>query len=312
MFSKTVQANLALSVAAFLWGTTFIAQRQAMDHLSPLAYGGLRFTLGALALLPVALIRARRLLAEAENPARLLRLWLMGGLISGGCIFIGVTFQQYGLLWTTAGKAGFITCLYVVLVPLILRCLGQKIVLGEALGAVLAVIGLYYLSFTGGPMSLSKGDALVLIGAFIWAGHVLALAWLAPIMDPIILGTGQALICGVLSVLATLVLGEWPAWTDVGGAWGDILWGGLCSVTFGYTLQIIGQKHARPAPAAIILQMEAVVAMVVGWLFLNEAITGRMAFGAVVMLAGMLLSQLWSIVIRERRPLPAVAEGADG
>lgn len=299
-FSKTAKANLALSLAAFFWGTTFIVQRQAMDNLSPLAFSGLRFTLGALCLMPLALPRAVRLTSQSPDRKALHKKWLYGSLISGGFIFGGVALQQYGLLTTTAGKAGFITSLYVVIIPLILRLMGYKILLGEGIGALLAVSGLYFLSFSGGLLSLSLGDGLVLIGAFVWAGHVLALGWLAPKMDAIILGVGQALVCGVLGLLSTLALGQWPPWEALWASKVDVLWGGIFSVSLGFTLQVIGQKNAKPAPAAIILQMEAVVAALAGYKYLNEDISGRMFFGIVLMLAGMLLSQLWPIMRRGR------------
>lgn len=299
--NKTFQSNLALCLAAFFWGLTFVFQVQAMDYVSPLAYGGLRFTLGGLALLPLALPRMVSLLQVADNPRETARMWLMGSLIIGGFVFGGVSFQQYGLVWTTAGKAGFITCLYVVLVPIILRFMGHKILIGEVLGVILAVIGLYLLSFSNGLMSISRGDALVLIGALFWAGQVISIGWLAPRLDSIILATGMALVAGFTSLGATVLLGQWPTWAALDGAWMDIVWGGLISVTLGYTLQIVGQKHARPAPAAIILQMEAVVAAVAGWLWLNEYMTFRMIMGATVMLSGMLLCQLWPILARKIR-----------
>lgn len=297
VISKTARANIALSLAAFFWGTTFIAQSRAMDSLSPMAFGGLRFALGAFCLLPLAAGRIARLIRGSEDPPRLVRTWMMGSLLSGAILFVGISFQQYGLLWTTAGKAGFITSLYVVLVPIILRFMGHKIVPGEAIGCVLALTGLYLLSFTSGLFSLSLGDGLVLIGAFVWAAHVLALGRLAPRMDAIILGMGQALICGLLSLLAAAFLGEWPAWAEIRMAWADIVWAGLLSVALGFTLQVIGQKDAKPAPAAIIMQMEAVVAVVAGALFLGEVITLRMFVGMAVMLSGMLISQLWPIMV---------------
>lgn len=300
MLSKTAKANIALSLAAFFWGTTFIAQRQAMDNLTPMAFTGLRFTLGALCLMPLAFRRASTLLPAAEDRKALFRQWLIGGLIAGGFIFGGAAFQQYGLLYTTAGKAGFITSLYVILIPLILRLVGYKIMLGEALGGFLAVVGLYFLSFTGSLSGLSIGDALVLAGAFVWAGHVLAVGWLSPKMDSVILGVGQALVCGLLSLLATAALGQWPTWEAIKASRTDILWGGFLSVSLGFTLQVVGQKNAKPVPAAIIMQMEAVVAVLAGWLYLDERLTGRMFFGIVLMLAGMLISQLWPIWVRNR------------
>ena len=304
MITKTAQANIALSLAAFFWGTTFIAQSRAMDNLSPMAYGGLRFTLGALCLLPLAFWRARKLIGESGDRRGLIRLWFLGAGVSGGILFLGISLQQYGLVWTTAGKAGFITSLYVVLVPVILRLMGYKIVAGEAIGAGLALTGLYLLSFTSGLSSLSLGDGLVLIGAWVWAGHVLTLGWFSPKMDSIILGLGQALVCGFLNLVGTVILGQWPAWANVTAAWLDIVWGGIFSVALGFTLQVIGQKNAAPAPAAIILQMEAVVAAVAGALFLNEVITFRMFMGMTIMLAGMLISQLWPILAKPRSLVP--------
>lgn len=299
--SKTFKANLALSAAAFLWGTTFIYQRQAMDDLEPLAYGGLRFTLGALALLPLALPRAKKLLKNSQDPAALARLWLLGGLVSGTFLFVGITFQQYGLKWTTAGKAGFITSLYVVLVPLILRLMGHRIDVGQGWGALLAMIGLYFLSFSSGLEGLSLGDLLVFTGAFIWAGHVIALGWLSPKMDSIILGVSQALFCGLLGLAATVVCGQWPTLAAVRAAWLPLVWGGLLSVACGFTLQVIGQKDAEPATAAIILQMEAVVAVLAGHFSIYcEPITSRMLWGMALMLTGMLLSQLGGLLVQNK------------
>lgn len=314
MISQTARANLALSLAAFFWGTTFIAQTTAMDSLSPMAYGGLRFCLGALCLMPLAFWRARKLLREADDRASLVRLWLMGALISGSLLWVGVSFQQYGLLLgTTAGKAAFITSLYVVLVPIILRLMGQKIVLGEALGAALAFSGLYLLSCDTGPFTLPFSDRLVLAGSFIWAAHVLALAWLAPKMDGLVLGMGQALVCGLLNLAGALALSEWPTWAEIKPAGMDIVWGGVLSVALGFTLQVIAQKHAKPAPAAIIMQMESVVGALAGALVLNQIINLRMFTGMAVMLTGMLISQLWPILVRARRSTPppgAVTESA--
>lgn len=292
--NKALKADAALFLAAFFWGTTFIFQRQAMDHLSPLAYTAVRFLLGALALMPLVIPRARRALAETGDRPRLLRLWAKGCGAAGCFLFVGIAFQQYGLVWTTAGKAGFITSLYVVLVPIILLLAGRKILFGEMLGAVLAVAGLYLLSFSD-RMELSYGDGLVLIGACVWAGHVLCIGWFSPKMDSVVLGAGQALVCGVISAFGTLVLEQLPSLAVLADAWLSILWGGIFSVALGFTLQVVGQRNANPAAAAIILQMEAVIAAVAGWLLLSERMTGRMIVGAVVMLAGFLVSQLWPI-----------------
>lgn len=187
--NKKLQADLLLLLAAFLWGTTFIFQRQAMDNLSPFAYTGLRFLLGSLVLLPLVYFRIRK--TRRQSGLRIVaKKWFIGGLGAGLFLFVGMAFQQYGLVWTTAGKAGFITSLYVVIVPLFLLLAGRGIQFGEIVGAILAAIGLYLLSFTD-SFSLSRGDFLVLVGAAVWAGHVLYIGWLSPKMDPVIIGGGR-------------------------------------------------------------------------------------------------------------------------
>lgn len=304
---NTLRADLILLLAAIFWGTTFIFQRQAMERMTPLAYTGIRFSLGALALLPLALPRALRLWRMSDEPGRLLAGWLKGCLLAGTFLFVGIAFQQYGLLWTTAGKAGFITSLYVVIVPLLLLVAGRGILFGELVGAALAVIGLYFLSFTD-SFALSRGDFLVVIGAFVWAGHVLCIGWLSPRMDSLVLGAGQAAVCACLGLVAMALLGETPSFSALAGSWLDILWGGIFSVALGFTLQVMGQRDATPAAAAIILQMEAVVAAIAGWLVLGEDMTGRMMFGAAVMLAGFLLSQLWPILRPERNTAAPVGQ----
>ncbi len=297
--NKKLQADLILLLAAFLWGTTFIFQRQAMDNLSPFAYTGVRFLLATLVLLPLAFFRVRR--ARRENGLRKVAgLWVCGCLGAGLFLFVGMTFQQYGLVWTTAGKAGFITSLYVVIVPLLLLVAGRGIQFGEIVGAILAAVGLYLLSFTD-SFSLSRGDFLVLVGAFVWAGHVLFIGWVSPKVDPVVIGTGQALVCGVLGLCGAAVLGELPTLAAIQASWLDIVWGGVLSVAVGFTLQVAGQRHAGPAAAAIILQMEAVIAALTGWVVLGESMTTKMICGAVVMLTGFLLSQLWPILMKGRK-----------
>lgn len=293
MGSKAFLSGLALFMAAFFWGVSFIFQRQAMAFMSPLAYLGIRFTLGALPLLPFAIGKLRRERRASARPGPFLRRNLLYSLGAGAVVFAGGVLQQYGILWTTVAKTGFITSLYVVLVPVLLLAAGRRILAGEILGAVLAAAGLFLLSFTD-SLTLSPGDALVLIGAFVWAGQVIYLAWASPRMDPFVLGAGQALVCGLLGLAGMAVLGQIPDAADLVAAWPVLLGGSLVSVTLGFTLQVIGQRGASPSAAAIILQLEAVFAALGGWLFLDEGMTARMMLGAAVMLAGVLVSQLWT------------------
>ncbi len=289
---KAFWAGFALFMAAFFWGVSFLFQRKAMDYMTPMAYIGLRFTLGALLLLPFAGARLRRALLEAERPREIVRRNLRWCLAAGAIMCVGSAFQQYGLLWTTVAKAGFITSLYVVLVPFLMFLFGRKIATGETVGAVLAVAGLFLLSVTD-SFSLSAGDVLVLIGAVAWAAHVIYIGKVSPRMDSFVLGTGQALVCGLIGLAYLLLRGEMPSGAALAEAWPLVVCGGLSSVTLGFTLQIVGQKDANPAAAVIIMQLEAVFAALAAWVYLDEGMSLRMLVGAGIILAGVLVSQLW-------------------
>ena len=288
--STTLKAELLLLLAAIIWGFAFVAQRVGMEHVGPFTYNGVRFLLGAVSLLPLLLLGARRAgpVAPVRGP-----LLFGGSLLAGLLLFAGASLQQVGLIHTTAGKAGFITGLYVVIVPLLGLLWRQRTPWSTWCGAALAVAGLYFLTMSEN-LSLAEGDALVLIGALFWAGHVLAIGWLSgQQVEPVLLACLQFLICAVLS-LAVAGFSEAATFT-LNGLWDaalPILYGGLLSVGVAYTLQVVGQRHAPPAHAAIILSLETVFAALGGWLLLNETLSQRGLFGCGLMFGGMLLSQL--------------------
>jgi drug/metabolite transporter (DMT)-like permease len=213
-------------------------------------------------------------------------------------LFAGASLQQVGLKYTTAGNAGFITGLYVVIVPIMGLTLGQRTDFGTWAGACSAVFGLYLLSITSG-LRIAWGDLLEVVGAFFWAAHVLIIGWLSPRTNAILLAATQFAVCSLLS-LATAVALETMAWEGLRRAAIPILYGGLASVGIAYTLQVVAQKDAHPAHAAIFLSLEAVFAALGGWLMLSEQLTPRAFAGCIFMLAGMLISQLWGFL---RRPL---------
>jgi len=285
----SLQADLLLLLTATIWGFAFVAQRMGMAHVGPFTFNGVRFALGALALLP--LIARHR--AGGWRPALPLRTVLKGGGAAGAALFIGASLQQVGLVYTTAGNAGFITGLYVVIVPLLGLLWRQPVSAGTWIGALLATAGLYLLSITEG-FSMAYGDLLELAGAVVWAGHVLLIGWLSPRMDPVELACGQFAVCSLLSLAAALLL-EPVGMAGITAAALPILYGGLFSVGIAYTLQVVAQRHARPAHAAILLSLEAVFAALGGWLILGETLTPRALCGSALMLAGMLLSQLWEL-----------------
>lgn len=295
MHPRTFRADLLLLITAAIWGSAFVAQRLGMNAVGPMLYTGLRFTLGALAILPLAL-----LLKEGRPPRRPLSrhgLYLAGA-AAGTLLFLGASLQQVGLLYTSVANAGFITGLYVVLVPLIGLLLGQRPHAGIWLGAGLAITGLYLLS-VGDGFTIASGDALQLAGAVFWALHVLLLDAVARRTHAVRLACLQFATCALLSMIAA-VLFETIDPAAIRAAAPAIAYGGLLSVGLAYTLQVVAQKDAIASHAAIILSMEAVFAALAGWLVLGETLTVRALAGCTLMLAGMLAAQLIPLMRRTR------------
>jgi len=283
------KADSLLILTAVIWGGAFVAQRVGMDHVGPLTFNGVRFALGALTLLPFAL-RGDRTQKTAPIPRLANKLAVLGTALTGLILFGGATLQQVGIVFTTAGKAGFITGLYVVIVPLLGVLWRQWPGWSGWVGAVMAAVGLYFLSVNE-QFNLAPGDGYVLVGAFLWAIHVLLLGYLAPRVDVLRLACAQYAICSLLS-LAAAGFAETITLHGVREAAIPILYGGVMSVGVAYTLQVVAQKIAPPTHAAIILSLEAVFAAIAGWLILGETLASRGLFGCGLMLAGMLAAQL--------------------
>jgi drug/metabolite transporter (DMT)-like permease len=284
-----LRSDLLLLLAAAIWGLAFVAQRLGMEHVEPFTFNAARFALGAAALVPV--VRARsRTGGPGGGPPAPWRLDLRRGAVLGLVLFGGATLQQFGVVYTTAGKAGFITGLYVVLVPFLGLFVGQRTHGRTWVGALLAVAGLYFLSITG-RLHMQKGDVLVLLGAFFWATHVLLIGRWAPRTEPVRLAALQFAVCSLVSLPLALGL-EDPTVSGLRGALGPILYAGLLSTGVAYTLQVVAQRQAPPAHAAIILSLEAVFAVLGGMMMLGESLAARGIAGCVLMLAGMILSQI--------------------
>ncbi len=287
---ERLRADLTLLTAAVVWGIAFVACRVAAEQLGPFLYNGLRFTLGALTLLPFV---GRRLRSLTH-----LELW--GGALIGALLFGASALQQKGLQFTTAGKAGFITGLYVVLVPLLLALVWRQRPHRSSWAASLAAAaGLYLLSAVE-QVALSLGDALELAGAVVWALHVIAISQLARRADALRLAWVQCVVCAALSLAFGLGL-ESRTTADLVNVWWAIAYTGVFSVGLGYTLQMLGQQHAPPADASVILSLEAVFAALAGWLMLGEMLTGWQLLGCGLMLAGMLLAQVGAFAQRPSR-----------
>lgn len=297
---RTLKADLILLLTAAIWGVAFVAQRAGMDHVGPLTFNGIRFALGALALTPLVL-RAVKPTGEpvpAEGRPSFM-FYLGAGGFAGLVLFAGATLQQVGLMTTTAGKAGFITGLYVIIVPLLGLFFQQRTGLSTWIGASMAVVGMYLLSVTGGPgspdgtggFSMAFGDVLVLLCAICFAIHVLVIGYLSPRCSGVVLSCAQFAWCAALSLVYALIY-EPISLEGVRAAAIPILYGGLMSVGVAYTLQVIAQRDAHPSHAAVLLSLESVFAAVAGYLLLGELLTLRGLIGCGLMLAGMLVSQL--------------------
>ncbi len=287
---RPLVSELLLLLASAIWGFAFVAQRVAMDHIGPFTFNAVRFALGSLPMLPlIALARRRRIGGYAPDRPPLRGL-LLSGLAAGALLYGGASLQQLGIVHTTAGKAGFITGLYVIIVPIL--GLLWKMHPGPSVwaGAVLGIVGLFLLSVTE-HFTIGLGDSLVLAGAFFWAGHVILVGSLIRRIDVGTLAFLQFTTCAVLSFLTALVVEDIRIDGIIAAAV-PILYGGFISVGIAYTLQLIGQRRTPPSHAAIILGLEAVFAAVGGWAVLNETLSSRALVGCTLMLAGVIVSQL--------------------
>jgi drug/metabolite transporter (DMT)-like permease len=284
-----------LLLTAAIWGFAFTAQRAGMAYLGPYTYNGIRFALGTLSLLPLLLLSPR----PATPQRRFSPSLLLHGLIAGLFLFAGSSLQQVALQFTTAGKAGFITGLYVVLVPIFGHVLGRRSDRGRWVGAIFAMGGLYFLSVTR-EFTLAPGDGLVMLCAFFFAGHVLYLSYAAPKLPALPLSMVQYAVCSIGSIVIASFTEE-ATLSAVGAAWLPILYGGLFSVGVAYSLQVHAQRRAHPAHAAILLSLEGLFAALGGFLLLGELLSPRNLLGCVLMLAAMLAAQ-WGQISGLRRP----------
>ncbi len=287
------KSDLTLLLVAAVWGTGFVAQRLATTQLSTLYYNAGRFLVAALAVFILARLQnpgsgsgPRRVFAPPYT--RRLPWMALAGLL----LFAAAGLQQAGLMTTSIGNASFITGLYVVLVPLILRVVWRQRVSWLSWAAVgVAVLGVMLLSLQG-ALRLSPGDLLELAGALVWAMHIILVGRLAGQgVNVLALSAVQFVTCGALNLAFALAL-EPQGLGSLAAAWPVVLYSALLPIGLGFTLQIAGQKHAPPVDAAIILSMEAVFATLFGFLFLQEILTSQQLFGCVLILAAMILSQL--------------------
>lgn len=334
MKTKTLRSDIMLLVTSAIWGFAFVAQRSGMNYVGPFTFNGIRFLLGSVSLVPLIVflkrINEKKARVQAEPASRapvapplkpkgenltlaaprkpsavthissafLPKQLFTSSLILGVVLFTAASLQQIGLKYTEAGKAGFITGLYVVLVPIFGIGLRHKTGIPTWIGAVLALIGLYFLSVYQGIGSINRGDVLVAVGAVFWAAHVLLIDYFSKRVDPIQLSAGQFAWCA-LGSLAVAFLTEPLAIESIRHAAIPILYGGLGSVGVAYTLQVVAQKDAPPAHSAILLSLEGLFAVIGGILLLSEKMTMETFIGCAFIFAGMMATQ-WEVLFSKK------------
>ncbi len=282
-----LKSTILLFLTAIIWGFAFVAQRVGAEFVGAFTFNGVRFMLGACSLIPVILLFERE-----KIDIKVIKCNVIPGILAGVVLFIASTLQQYGVEITqSAGKAGFLTGLYTVLVPLIRFVMGKKTSVLTFIGAIFAVAGLFFLCMTGDEISFGFGDLVLIIGAFFWAGHILVVDKFVHTTSPLKFSLVQFLVCGFLSLFFALILEDMNL-SAIQSAGIPILYGGIMSVGVAYTCQILGQKESDPTFASIVFSTESVFSAIGGAMLLNEIMSGRGYFGCVLIFIGIVLSQL--------------------
>lgn len=288
--------SLLLLLTAFIWGVAFVAQSVGGEAVGCFTFNGVRSLIGAIVLIPVIFfldgqkkkeLGEEKFLEQKGDKKTL----ILGGICCGVMLCIASNFQQFGISFTTVGKAGFITAMYILIVPIFGLFMKKKVGAKVWIGVVLATIGLYMLCMTSERFSLSKGDFLVLICALFFSLHILIIDYFSPKVDGVRMSCIQFFVCGVISTAIAFVT-ESPSLHSILSGWLPILYAGVLSCGVAYTLQIVGQKNMDPTVASLILSLESVFSVLAGWVILNQTLSGREILGCILMFLAIILAQL--------------------
>lgn len=319
-----LRQSFLLFLTAVIWGVAFVAQSAGMDYVGPFTYNGVRCILGGLVLMPCIILLDRIQGSKSESsltgcskdgiPGTVPLIHgkpenrdsicgknagkdkkgrntlLAGGMCCGLLLFAASSFQQVGIQYTTVGKAGFITAMYILLVPLLGLFVHKRVGLKVWIGVAFAVCGLYLLCM-GNGLSLKMGDVLVMVCAVLFSLHILVIDYFSPKVDCVRMSCIQFWVCGILSLLCSFLL-ESPDLGSILAAWQPVCYGGIMSCGVAYTLQIVGQKGMNPTVASLILSLESVVSVVAGFLILHQTMSGRELLGCLSMVIAIVLAQL--------------------
>ena len=300
MNKTQVRNSFLLLLTAIIWGSAFVAQSVGMEHVEPFTFTFTRSIIGGVVLIPVIILlrktdsAAMRRDSQGKDVAGIQGItkyeWL-GGICCGIALCAASNFQQIGMLHTTVGKAGFITALYVVIVPILGLFLRKRVPALIWFCVVLSVAGLYLLCMPKGAFSLAQGDVLVLICALLFSFHILIIDYFSPKGDGVVISCIQFFVCGILSGIIMLFV-ENPTFANIMDAKWSILYAGALSSGVAYTLQVVAQKGVNPTVASLILCLESVVAVLAGWIILGDKLTSRELAGCILMFVAIVLAQL--------------------
>lgn len=298
MSAKYSKNFILLFITAVIWGVAFVAQSAGMDYVGPYTFNAVRCLLGGIVLIPCVFFLTRSAKKEQKKDGTASKMpvmdrpkeLLIGGLICGFMMFVSTTLQQVGIAYTTVAKAGFITALYIIIVPILGIFLKRKAGLKIWISVVIALVGLYLLCMKG-SLSLSKGDFLILICSICFAIHIMVVDHFTEKVSGTKLSCIQFLFAGALSSVLMFLFEE-PHWADIGAAWLPICYAGILSCGVAYTFQIIGQRGTDPTIASLILSLESVVSVLAGWILLGETLSPREILGCVLMFGAIILAQI--------------------
>lgn len=318
MDAKKIRNTILLLITALIWGTAFVAQSEGGKEIGPFSFNGIRSVIGGIVLLPVIIFmdktgRSGRKPVTKEDKKRL----LTGGILCGVILFLGSSLQQLGLyLGTTAGKAGFLTACYILIVPILGIFLKKRCGINVWCGVVLTIVGLYMLCMTG-EISLKRCDAVTLSCALVFAFHILVVDYYSPLVDGVRMSCIQFFSCGILCSIPMFIVemkhsldGILTLAADLtsSDAWIPILYAGILSCGAGYTLQIIGQEGLNPTIASLLMSLESVFSVIAGWLILNQSLTPREIIGCVIIFVAIIMAQIpfnkkWHICSKQKSSL---------
>ena len=287
--SKEIVSTLLLLLTAMIWGVAFVAQSVGADNVGAFTFLASRSWLAGIALLPLIAVMKRKTVSSEAGPGDR-RILITGGLLCGFFLFIASAAQQIGIATTTTAKAGFLTALYVIIVPILSIVIRKRVPARVWISAIIAVAGLYLLCMKG-RFSLEAGDAMELLCAFLFACHIMTIDHFSPRVDGITMSCIQFFACAVFSTVFALLI-EHPHWAQIRSALLPILYAGIFSSGVGYTLQILSQKNLHPTVASITMSLESVFSAVFGWILLHEALNGREILGCLLMFSAIILAQL--------------------